>query len=333
MSDAVESAGGSVDNVAQSILAKLNTPSAPSEDKAEEAETETEAQEPPEESDTAEGASDEATPETDPDPPAESDDDTLEVFGEKITRKEWKARGLRQSDYTKKTQALAAKERELQERGQGYETERKQSKDQLDQILSFVQTVDPLKAYEKLDWMQLARDDQANGTNNYTLLRAQYDQLKEGMDRLFAVTRAQRDKEQAEVRDKMQAWGKSQAEQIIEKFPDLRDPKKAKAVTAELDAYAENLGFTKEELTSQWLFRDARMWQVFRDANAYQKQEAARKSAGTKKTNQPPAVIKPKGGEAKVSGTSEKRAFNRQFKEARSDRERAEAIIARLHRS
>ena len=320
-------------NVAESIIAKLTAErAAPSEgdenkpEAAEQAEAETEATE----ESASEGEPEEAE---EPAKPQESDpdDQEFEIDGRKITLKELKRGHLRERDYTRKTQAVSAKEREL---ATAVETERKQTKDYLDQVDAFVQMVDPLKAYEKLDWMQLARDDQANGTNNYTLLKAQYDQLKDGLGKLGEARKAADEKSQRENQSRMAAWTKEQVEIIQERHPEIRDAKKAKAITAEMDAYASTVGFTDAELKGFPLFRDARMWRVFRDASSFQKGEAARKSAEGKKTVNPSPVIKPKGGEAKPGSTSaETRAFKTQIRNARSDREKAEAIIARLHRS
>lgn len=319
--------------VADEVFAKLTAEKpAPSEDEADATPEAPEAEQAP---DTAEGEvdpseeeahSEEAEQPEKPEKPAKIDDDTsVEVQGEKVTLKELKRGFLRERDYTKKTQALAGRERELT---QGIEAERKQFRDYMAEVQSFVEMVNPLSAYEKLDWMQLARDDQANGTNNYSLLKAQFDQLKEGQVKVSTATRAAQEKELKDRHAKMGAWAQDQVQQIGDRYPEVKDPAKAKAITKEMDAYASDVGFTEQELTSQWLFRDARMWTIIREAALYRKAEAAKKAVVTKRVDQPAKVIAPKGGrEAVPVNVREKQALKRKATAAMSDRERAEHIF------
>lgn len=329
--------------VAESVFAKLTATPAPSEEKDEadkpeatESEQETAAESEPEaeiapSSEEEPESEEEAQPE-EPEKPTKLDDDTsVEVQGEKVTLKELKRGFLRERDYTKKTQALAAKEREL---SQSIETERKQFKDYLTQVETFVEMIDPLSAYEKLDWMQLARDDQANGTNNYSLLKAQFDQLREGRVKTSEAKKLAQEKEQQERQTRMATWADEQRQIIGQRYPDVKDPVKARAIAKEMDEYAAGLGFSEQELLSNPWFRDARLFKALRDGSLYQKSEAAKKAVVTKRVDAPAKVIAPKAAkEANTSGNREKLALKRQARNATNPRDKAEALVKLLHRS
>lgn len=329
--------------VAESVFAKLTANPAPSEEKDEadkpeaaEAEaTDTAEGEPESEaepsSDEEPASEEEAQPE-EPEKPAKVDDETsVEVQGEKVTLKELKRGFLRERDYTKKTQALAERERELT---RGIEAERKQFKDYLTQVESFVEMSDSLSAFEKLDWTQVARDDAANGTQNYAILRAQYEQLREGRTKLSEAKRLAQEKTEQERRQRLTAWANEQVQIINERFPEVKDPAKAKAITKDLDAYAQEVGFSEQELVSTPLFRDARLWTIFRDGMLYRKGEAAKKAVVTKRVDAPAKVIAPKAAkETNTSNNRERLALKRQARNATSARDKADALVRLLHRS
>lgn len=321
-------------DVAAEVFAKLTANPAPSEeeDKTEEASTEAA---PAEDAASTDDPSEEAEQAQEEPKEAEeaaskvTDEHEVEVKGEKVTLKELKRGFLRERDYTQKTQALKAREREVE---QGIETERKQYRESLAEVKSFVEMIDPLSAYDKLDWMQLARDDQANGTNNYSLLKAQYDQLKAGREKLSTARQAAQEKERKEYQSRMAAWADEQVHVIGERFPDVKDPVKAKALAKEMDDYAIGIGFTERELLSNPIFRDAKMFQIVRDASLYRKGEAARKTAETKKVITPTKVIAPTGGREPTQGNSrEKQALKRKALTASSSRDAADAILRQLH--
>ena len=110
------------------------------------------------------------------------------------------------------------------------------------------------------------------------------------------------------------------------------DSEKAKALAKEMDDYAIGIGFTERELLSNPIFRDAKMFQIVRDASLYRKGEAARKTAETKKVITPTKVIAPTGGREPTQGNSrEKQALKRKALTASSSRDAADAILRQLH--
>jgi hypothetical protein len=80
---------------------------------------------------------------------------------------------------------------------------------------------------------------------------------------------------------------------LLEKMPELGDPKKAKAIQAESTAYLKEIGFSDQEIGT---VVDHRLALVVRDAVAWRKSQAAAKTAAAKKVVNVPKVTKPGAG-------------------------------------
>jgi hypothetical protein len=97
---------------------------------------------------------------------------------------------------------------------------------------------------------------------------------------------------------------------LLEKFPEVADPVKARAISAESTGYLRDLGFSDQEIGQ---VADHRMMLVVRDALAFRKSQKAAKTAAGKKVVGVPRVQKPGGGsDAKAEkGRQDKAAMTR----------------------
>jgi hypothetical protein len=80
---------------------------------------------------------------------------------------------------------------------------------------------------------------------------------------------------------------------LLEKMPELGDPKKAKAIMTEGTAYLKEIGFSDQEIVN---VVDHRMTLVIRDALAHRRNRAAARTAAEKKVVGVPRVQKPGAG-------------------------------------
>jgi hypothetical protein len=315
-------------NVAESILAVLSADDKAGNGKEEEKTAdEPEAEAPPaddEPADTeakAEAADTDAASGEEPDAEAEAESaqeseepdpsTEVEVNGERITLEELKRGYMRQQDYTRKTQALAPERQAL-------ETERKQTKEFLNQVLSFVHMIDPLRQYREIDWDKLSAED----PNVYTRLRHQYERDAQYLRHLEAAHAAAGEKAFAD-------YTRHQRDAIVAAIPELTDASKRDAILKEMSDAMLAVGFTPDDVRRTV---DHRVMLLARDAAYGQKMREAAKTAKDKAVKQPPKTVAPKGEKERTRERSlrEKQALTRNWRAARSDREKADAILRML---
>ena len=90
---------------------------------------------------------------------------------------------------------------------------------------------------------------------------------------------------------------------LLDKMPELRDPKTVKAIMTEGTAYLKEIGFTDQEIVN---VVDHRMTLVIRDALAYRQGRAAARTAAEKKVVGVPKVQKPGAGTDRKAERSER---------------------------
>ena len=90
---------------------------------------------------------------------------------------------------------------------------------------------------------------------------------------------------------------------LLDKMPELRDPKAVKAIMTEGTAYLKEIGFTDQEIVN---VVDHRMTLVIRDALAYRQGRAAARTAAEKKVVGVPKVQKPGAGTDRKAERSER---------------------------
>lgn len=190
---------------------------------------------------------------------------------------EWRDAGLRQEDYTRKTQTAAELMRQaqaLQEAAahrEQFETSIKTERRQLDQIESH------LEQYAKVDWRQLDSEQRLNFLAEQQMLERQANTLRQGLEQ----KRQSFDKESNEKRQRLYEAGQKYLQQAIPNWGDAAAMEIIKAVTS--------AGFTKEELAS---VHDARQIHLAWKAAQWDKLQAS-KGTAVKTAQKAPPVVKP----------------------------------------
>ena len=312
----------------EAILAKLEADPAESEDQADAKSLETpeQGEEGEATEQSSEGESDEQADEPESEASPQINDDTvIEIDGEKVTLKDLKRGNLRERDYTQKTQALAQKERNLLATAEAERTKLKQT---LDSIQALTERLNPLSAFEKIDWAALAAED----AGKYAVLKEHYERTKADLKTLADARQEQASKDAQTHQGRFKEWAQAQATKLQDLYPEFKEPGKFKAKADAMDQLLSGAGFSTQEVAGNYLFMDARMWPLLNDALAYRAQEAAKKAVETKKVQTKPKVIAPQGGkDAGKSLSAKTKALKRATQTARSDREKADSIFARLN--
>lgn len=222
-------------------------------------------------------ASEELTPDDVPDeqaPDAQSRAEEFEIVhdgkSQRLTREETIRLAQQGFDYTQKTQALAAKERQAQElldTAQQVVQMQAALSDEMAQVKGFERALQP---YANVDWVALATNDPLE----YPKHRAAYDQLVSGYN---AAKSALEQKGQAIMEGQKQATQSvlaKEAQRLRDLIPEWRDEKRFATESQAVADFGLKKGFTQEEMRS---VRDARYVAVLRDAWKYNQLLAGKK--------------------------------------------------------
>ena len=188
---------------------------------------------------------------------------------------------LRQSDYTRKTQKLAERAKQLEQ----VEAETRGAREQYLQRLIEVSQRFASVAEQEPNWAELR---QKLEPGEYAVQLAEWNQFKQER----AAIEAERARvEQEALSKQMQAYAAHLAEQeakMLENIPEWRAPEARAAGMQELKRYAMELGFSEQEIDS---IADHRAVLLLKKAAAFDKAMAAAKSKA--KVVAKPAVTKP----------------------------------------
>ncbi|HSY85827.1 MAG TPA: hypothetical protein VLA85_04600 [Verrucomicrobiae bacterium] len=152
------------------------------------------------------------------------------------------------------------------------------------------------------DLEKLANDD----PGRYLRWQARRDALLAAQAKADAL----QERERTEMEGRRRDYLAEQRRLLLQKFPEVADPVKARAISAESTSYLRDLGFSDQEIGQ---VADHRMMLVVRDALAHRKSQKAAKTAAGKKVVGVPRVQKPGGGsDAKAEkGRQDKAAMTR----------------------
>lgn len=233
-----------------------------------EAERDDEETDAPESKDEPEAAeSDDDEPEAEK-PEAEAEDDSLEEIefeGKQYKLpKELKDAFLRQADYTRKTQDVASKRRELEEREQFIQVQEQIRGVALDKIAEVRALQQQYAQYEQLDWAKLAEEN----PTQYLQLDRQQRALQSKMAALQSEVQQLSQAELAKVQEyraQILAKGMEELKKDLPGFgPEL---------VQELRKTGERFGFSEQELAS---VVDPRMVKILHAAHQWQKLQASK---------------------------------------------------------
>jgi len=276
-----------------SLLDDEDEPAADEEQESEpEQEAEAEDEQAPEEADdTAE--SDESEEEADADdeePEPEAKTYTVKVNGEEVevTEDELLAGYSRTSDYTRKTQEIAALRKQLEPELESVRAEREQYARLLTRLEEQVGGNE-----QEPDWDALRRNDPYGFAEQWAAWQ-QKQQRRQAIQTEKQRLESIRQQEAAQQRAKIL---KQEDELLLSAVPEWKDQKVRQKETAELVQFARDLGFNDDELTN---VTDHRAIVLMRDAAAYRRMMAKTKGkvaapkASSKKTLKPGAPQAPR---------------------------------------
>ena len=239
-----------------------------------------------------EAPSDEPTPddleleETD-NSPAEGTEElvTVKVDGQdrQVTLDELKNGYSRQSDYSKKTQALADERRGLDTERDKVTTEleavKKERDDYAVKLKSFIKS----DKQEDIDWDKVYEQDPIE----YVRLKAEADRKKEIRQQAETELKSSQQKQDEEQKKKYADYVTTQSNMLSEKVPEFADPVKKGKIQANVKNYLNEIGFSDQELS---MLTDHRTVMVAIEGMKYSQLKKAK--LGDKKVKNIPRVSK-----------------------------------------
>lgn len=228
-----------------------------------------------EEQEAAEAADPDAEPEKEPEveaaPEPDADEekepprlvkvkvDGMEV---EVDEEELKKGYSRQTDYTKKTQALAEERRKFEaEERAAVREERQAYAERLERINEALEAITPSR---EPDWMEAQRQGMTpeDFTAQYTSWKANRERMEKVQAEHARVTALQEQDNQRARATRLA----EEAERLETAIPELKDPEKGKALRQDLMDYAKSVGFTDDDLAGVEdhrplvLLHKARLW-------------------------------------------------------------------------
>tara|TARA_Y100000310_G_scaffold342607_1_gene446528 strand:+ start:1166 stop:2212 length:1047 start_codon:yes stop_codon:yes gene_type:complete len=298
--------GGSVDEAQEALLSLLD----PEEEKpeSEEAQPAEVEESQPEEEDESLEAEPEEEEESDEDEeeseePTEGEEElfVVKVDGEdrEVTLEELRNGYSRQSDYTRKTQQLAGERQQMAQLQQQWQQEmiaahgeRQQYIDSLGQIVQ--QSMGGLEEYANVDWETLKEDDPI-------LYVTKRDEFREAQDRVADMQDRQEyamQQQNAEMQQAMAYRNQQERAHLVQKVPEWKDKEQREEMVSTLRTYAQEQGFSREEITN---LIDHRSLIVLMKAQKY---DAIQNSdVKSKKLKNKPKVVRSGKGVAKEANS------------------------------
>lgn len=275
---------------------------------------------------TAETEEEGATQEED-DAPSEGDDQSSEggrfvadnakvrlADGTVISVADLKQGSLRQADYTRKTQEIAANRKELETR----QAEIAQQRTQFEQTINFAIQVAQASLPQEPSRELLASDPIA-----YLQQKAEYDQRLQQLQHLNGAKQQHEEALSAEKQRAFNEYVAAEQQRLAEAMPELKDPAKLQAFNGELVKGIEKYGFAAQDLNNVY---DHRLILLAKDALAYQKLMA----------NKPKAMAKTEGKPALTPGkrqspqAEQQRSHAQDMQRLRASHGKDEAALDRI---
>ena len=222
---------------------------------------------------------------------------TVKIDGKdvEVTLEELQAGYSRQADYTRKSQVLAEQRKKADDELATTQQESQRYISQLEQFNN--QSKSKLKAFQEVDWEKLKSEDPME----YMSKRDAYRDLQESIRASEEESRKEQVKFQQESLKKFEELKKVNYEDLIVRVPAWSDPEKGAEVKQNVKLYAQEKGFTTQELDT---LIDARSIEMLYKAMLYDKLLTSK--IQTKKQKVVPKVTKPGTGTSKTEVASEK---------------------------
>lgn len=223
---------------------------------------------------------------------AEEGDDapiTLEVDGKQVTLTkaelaEAVKNGLRQSDYTQKTMALAEQRKAAEAEVQKTIAERQTYAQNLTKQAAQLEGV--LEQQAKIDWNALAEQDPVEWVKQKNL----YDQRQALLHKNQQEQSSLAEKFRAEQAEATKTHLKTQQDELLAKLPEWKDEAKAKSERESIKAYLQQQGYDEKDIGQ---IQDHRAVILSRKAMLYDQMVAKASAAAKKVQNLPTKVERP----------------------------------------
>ena len=324
--EAAQGTPGSIEQAHSAILGLLDSdeeqPKKPEEQPSEEASAEESEDEPLEEAEEELEASDEEGLEaSDEEEDSEESEDeaeeeepdlyavTIDGAEHEVTFDELVKGYSRQSDYTKKTQALAELRNSFEEAKSRYEAELPELQGLKEQYVRNLGEVieGSLSGLERfnIDWNALREEDQSE----YLLKREEFRQAQEHIQGLQHRKQQEEAQLQQQMAEQHKTFVAKEHEKLAQNIPEWREAKTRTELGAQIREYALSQGFVPEEIDS---LVDSRSFIALMKAMKYD--ALSKSNMKAKKVKNKPKVVKA------GKGTSKKRVA----------KERTEASMKRL---
>lgn len=219
------------------------------------------------------------------------DDLEFKIQGKPVTLHELKRGFLRESDYTRKTQALADQRRAAEAEVQALRAERAQAHQLAQQAQQLIQSITP----QEPNWQELY----AKNPSEYAAQRELWRSWKEQQQQLTARQQMAQQANQANQVRELQKQLQVEQQRLMEAIPAWKDEAKATAEKQRILAWGQRQGYSADELGS---IVDHRALVVARKAMLYDELVSRRDKAQSKKAparTAPPSRRHkaPKGGQ------------------------------------
>ena len=170
--------------------------------------------------------------------------------GEVVTLDELKKGYLRVEDYTQKSQANAEAAKEIANHSEQLNQSRLETAEYLEYALN---AIDPVFARgAQTDWDSLLNSDPHEHATQW----AEYQQSQLKMQNLQGIAKQLVDQNQAQTDAKLLQYKRTQAQQLLQAFPDMTDGKYRESFGKGFNEYAKSVGFSDAELGQ---FTDSRL--------------------------------------------------------------------------
>ena len=198
--------------------------------------------------------------------------------------------GLRQADYTKKTQEIAEQRKTAEAETAKAREERTRYADGLQKAASLLEA--QLQEQQQIDWQKLLESDPVEYLKQQHLAQARQAQLQQTYQQ-----KQQLDAQaQAEHQAALKVHVENQRSELIAKIPAWKDEAAMKAGATELREYLKTQGLSEQEIYS---VTDHRAIVQSYKAMKYDQMMSKASAAAKKIATTPQRVERPAGGEAK----------------------------------
>ena len=305
---------GSLTETQNAILGLLNSeeepPKQPEEQPSEEESEEESEDEPLEEAEEESESSDEDEEEESEESDDEVDEEEPDLYAVTIDGEEHEVtfdeliKGYsRQSDYTKKTQALAELRNSFEEAKGRYESELPELQGLKEQYVRNLGEVieGSLSGLERfnIDWNALREEDQSE----YLLKREEFRQAQEHIQGLQHRKQQEEAQLQQQMSEQHKTFVAKEHEKLAQHIPEWREATSRTELGAQIREYALSQGFVPEEIDS---LVDSRSFIALMKAMKYD--ALSKSNMKAKKVKNKPKVVKSGGGTSKKRVAKERTA-------------------------